>query len=498
MAGREVPRRTFGQEHFGQADLADKRRTASLVDLADRFFAHPSGTLPHKCKDPKVLRRCYRLMRARPVTHPAVLAPHVRRTLRLIRQQQGVVLVPHDVTELDYSGLKSLHGELGQIGNSFGRGYECMNSLAVLPQGRAVLGLVGQILHRRPRVPKNETQSQRRDREDRESLLWLKAVDGVAEADRRCRRLDGAGGPAAAGPLVVDVIDRGGDTFEFLDHEDRLGRKYVARSNHNRGIRVGHDGRGKQGLLHDHLRGLPEGGPRRQIELAERDGRPARKATVAIAWAAVEVLLPENRRGHYRRQPLKVWAVRVWEPDPPPHVEPVEWFLLTNLPVETAAGAWEKVEWYCCRWVIEEFHKAQKTGCGIEDPQFTKADRLQPMIALLSVVAAMLLNLRDLSRDERLSDLPATEVVDEEYVEVLSGWRYGARRPLTVREFFRALARLGGHQNRKCDGAPGWLVLWRGWIDLHRMVAGARAARAPRAARRPRAHPRPQPPPGSG
>jgi hypothetical protein len=35
--------------------------------------------------------------------------------------------------------------------------------------------------------------------------------------------------------------------------------------------------------------------------------------------------------------------------------------------------------------------------------------------------------------------LPATEVVDEELVEVLSGWRYGERRPLTVGEFLTLL-----------------------------------------------------------
>jgi len=39
-----------------------------------------------------------------------------------------------------------------------------------------------------------------------------------------------------------------------------------------------------------------------------------------------------------------------------------------------------------------------------------------------------------------------------------------------------ALGRLGGHQNRKSDGPPGWLTLWRGWNDLHLMVMGARAA----------------------
>src|SRR5258708_3283457 len=476
----EVPRRSFGQEHFGAACLADRRRTDWLVDLADRFRLHPHGSLPHKCKDPNVLRRCYDLMKAQAVTHEAVLAPHVQRTLRLVQQQGGVVLMLHDGSELDYSGLTSLHKDLGQIGNGFGKGYECLNSLAVLPKDRTVLGLVSQLLHVRPRVPKDETRAQRRDREDRESLLWLKAVDAVTEATRRCRRsLELAGPPE--GLLEVDVADRGGDTFEFMDYEDLLGRSYVLRSQHNRCIEVGHEGDGREAKLHDYLRTLPEQG-RRALSVPERDGRPARETTVAVAWAAVEIPPSKEHRCKGRCRPLRVWAVRGWEPTPPASGGPVEWFLLTNLPVETVEQAWEKVEWYSCRWIIEEFHKAQKTGCSIEDLQFEKVERLRPMIALLSVVATTLLGLRDLSRDPTLRDLPATEVVDEEQVEVLSGWRYGQRRALAVREFFQALARLGGHQGRRGDGEPGWLVLWRGWADPPRMVAGAPAARRPKAA----------------
>jgi hypothetical protein len=101
------------------------------------------------------------------------------------------------------------------------------------------------------------------------------------------------------------------------------------------------------------------------------------------------------------------------------------------------------------------------------------------MIALLSVVAVSLLQLRDSSRDEQLREQPATAVVSPEEVEVLSGWRYRQRRALTVGEFFLALARLGGHQNRRKDRCPGWLVLWRGWQALQLMVQGARAAHAP-------------------
>jgi hypothetical protein len=219
---------------------------------------------------------------------------------------------------------------------------------------------------------------------------------------------------------------------------------------------------------------------RRQITVPGRDGQPDRHATVGIAWAAVRLPPPHQQRGHFRKQTLRVWAIRVWEEHPPAGVEAVDWFLLTNGAVATVGDAWERADWYTCRWVIEEYHKAQKTGCDSEAPPFETAAALQPLIALLSVVAVSLLDLRDRSRDPARQDELATTVVPPEEVEVLSGWRYGQRRLLSVRAFYLALARLGGHQNRRRDHPPGWLVLWRGWQALQLMVAGARAAARPR------------------
>ena len=170
--------------------------------------------------------------------------------------------------------------------------------------------------------------------------------------------------------------------------------------------------------------------------------------------------------------------VRVWESDPPCGAEPVEWFLLTNVPVERAATARQVIAWYECRWVVEEYHKALKTGCDIEHMQFTHSTRLEPMIALQSVVALTLLNLRDASRRPDAQTTPATQIVAPEYVHVLCTWRHGEiRADWTIHEFFLALARLGGHQNRRRDKRPGWIVLWRGWTDLQLLVTGSNLER---------------------
>lgn len=122
-----------------------------------------------------------------------------------------------------------------------------------------------------------------------------------------------------------------------------------------------------------------------------------------------------------------------------------------------------------------------KTGCAVEALEFRHEERLQPVIALLSVVAVFLLQLREVSRRPEAKVQPALEFVPRLWVVVLSRWRWKETRlEWTVHDFCFALARLGGHQNRKCDGLPGWLTLWRGWTKLQTMLDGAATVGAER------------------
>lgn len=146
---------SFGEKHFGTACVGHERRRKCVVRIADLIYRHPGGTLPAKLHDPKDYKAMGRLMNRPEVTHTAVLEPHRQRTLQLMRQSPGVVLVLHDTTELDYSGLRSI-SDLGPIGGGLNRGFLCHNSLAFDPQRHEVIGVANQILHRRRHVGRKE------------------------------------------------------------------------------------------------------------------------------------------------------------------------------------------------------------------------------------------------------------------------------------------------------------------------------------------------------
>jgi len=450
----------LGQAIFGHAELGDLRRTTRLAKTFNLMQRHPGGTLPDKLSNPADLRALYRLCDADDVTHAAIIAAARQYTFARIADTPGSVLMVHDATELDYNTLTSLLDDLGQIGSGSRRGYVCQNVLAVCADTGDVLGVVDQILHRRDEVPENETLPQRRERKTRESLLWLHGTVHL---------------PSDA--KLIDVSDQGSDTFEFLEHEFHSGRRFVVRACKVRKAYAGHKPVGPRRYLKEHAHSLPELG-RFTMDVQAQRGRKARKDAEFIVRGGPLLLCPPHAKyGNHGDDPLPLYVVQITEIDPPAGDKAVDWTLLTNEPVRTFADAWRVAGWYERRWIVEEYHKAQKTGCRIEDMQFTTTARLEPAIALLSVVAVTLLNLRDASRHRDAATRRATAILAPDYVKMLSLWRHRKIcEDWTVHEFFYALARLGGHQNRKSDHRPGWLVLWRGWTKLQAMLDGYDAA----------------------
>jgi hypothetical protein len=485
---------------LGRAQLGHKARTKRLVHTAELLAQEAAGrSLPDRLPNRADYEGALTLANNRAVTHQAILQPHYQATRQRMLACEGVVLNISDLTELDYSGLRIAC--LGPIGNGGGRGFECHNSLALDPATGDLLGLTSQILHvrdcdtqveaqRQARAAKapahgqtpagnrkrkggrrpDETAAERHDRDSRESRLWVKGSQALGDVPQ--------------GKLWVDVCDRASDTFEYLQFMAASNRFYVIRSKHNRGLEaadeaeeeleVEAEGETPPRRLHDLLRSLP-GVMSWQVEISANKGQLARVATVQMAWTPVRVKAPEDYQGQ-DKESLDVWAIRVWEPEPPAGVkDPLEWLLLTNVAVPSDEQARERVDWYEWRPAVEEFHKAQKTGMAIEALQLQSRAGLEVMIGLLSILAVTLVNLRQQARQPEAASQPAREEVDPLWVVVLSLWRYGEPRDLSLRQFVLDLAKLGGYMNRRRDAWPGWIVLWRGLTKLLHMVQYERA-----------------------
>lgn len=105
--------------------------------------------------------------------------------------------------------------------------------------------------------------------------------------------------------------------------------------------------------------------PRPRIKGPKGERHPARRHRLAkLSFAAVAVDLPRTKDAAATASAtLPVNVVHVFEKHPPPGEPAVEWFLLTDLPVDNPDAIAFVVDCYRGRWIIEEYFKALKTGC---------------------------------------------------------------------------------------------------------------------------------------
>jgi hypothetical protein len=117
--------------------------------------------------------------------------------------------------------------------------------------------------------------------------------------------------------------------------------------------------------------------------------------------------------------------------------------LLTTLPADTAGEALRVTEYYGLRRLIEEYHKCLKSGCRVEERQLESAERLAPLIGMLSVVAVRLLQLKNDARGD--PDAPAERCVPADLVRTMARLlKVAEPRTLSVRRFVHEVAKRGG------------------------------------------------------
>ena len=158
--------------------------------------------------------------------------------------------------------------------------------------------------------------------------------------------------------------------------------------------------------------------------------------------------------------------------------EPLRWLLLTSLPCATQAQVQRVVGRYVARWWIEEYHKALKSGAGVEASQLERGDWLEPLIGVLAVVAVRLLSARMLARS-RLDTQAAAASFGPQMLAILEKKFGPPKGEWTNRNVIIATVRLGGFLARKHDGMPGWQTIWRGWQRLRWMGQGVETLNQP-------------------
>jgi hypothetical protein len=450
---------------FANADLGDIRRTRRLQHIAERADSNPGAGFPQMVASDSELEGIYRLLSNEDVSPDEVLDPHIEATLDRAEAARMCIVI-HDTTSFSFGGHASREG-LGMLsGNGHEQGFFAHVSLAVLPDdARTPLGVCAlRRLRRFERTGAWKHGEVRQGDPNRESLRWEQQIELV---EKRC------GGRFSA----VHVADREADIFDVLALATRLKAGFVIRGHHDRTLADAEDER-----LLERVRALVPMASKtielsarhdRGRPLAQRSKHPARKARNAvISVASCPVSLARPYQAHATQDAIDVNVVRVWEHDPVDGEPPVEWILYTSERVDTVEQMFGIVDIYRCRWVIEEFFKALKTGCAFEKRQLESFHALSNALSLFIPVAWKMLLARSLARNDE--NAPATTLLTAVQLQLLR-FRFELTEPITTaKEATYAIAKLGGHLRR--NGMPGWQTLARGFEALLLMQVGWRAA----------------------
>ena len=453
------------------ADLGDKRLNRRLGKLVEELGAKPNLSIPAATRARKEMEAAYRFFDNDKVSPEKILRPHIDATHERISQTDLVLLV-QDTTELDLTRPNQQVEGAGPMDCEARRGAFVHPLMAFDAEGLP-LGTVWQKCWVREEIETTLSKAEKcRKRqktpiEEKESMRWLEALRAAREVAAACpqtvcvcvgdseadiyelfsepRAANSA--EAAATPAEVQLLVRACQT------------RSTSKSNWLAEVR-------DTPCLYSGIVNVSSRKSKISVGKSKREqSRDARVAEVEVRATTV-MLRPPPR--HDRKLPqVTVNVVLVEEADPPCGCEPIQWLLVTTLPIVDPEQVQRIVRSYCLRWQIEIYFKTLKTGCRVEGRQFEQLDRVLNCVALYSIIAWRVMYLCRLGRE--CPDLDC-EVVFEPS-EWRSVYTLVKQEPLPsspprLNEMIRMIASLGGYVLRKSTH-PGPQTLWIGLQRVH-------------------------------
>jgi hypothetical protein len=401
----------------------------------------------------------YRFWDNEKVTPEAIRAAHREKIIERAREY-GTVLAIQDTTSMNYMSHKATEG-LGPIDRWGTQGTHVHSVLAVSPNGVPCGLFHQQVWSRDPQEKGKKKKRKQVPIEEKESYRWLESLEAIQNA-------------VSPDTHIITVADREADIFELFALPRAENMDLLIRATQDRCVQVEDP---KMKKLWESVEAVPEATESMIMHIEHKPEIAARDVTFRLCWRTVTILVSAHKKKKYSHVTLT--AILVAETEPPEGVEPLSWFRLPSLKVETFLQAAQCVTWYRYRWLIERYHFVLKSGCQLEELQLENTERLEQALATYCLVAWRLLWLTYQAR--KTPDASCESAFQTHEWQALYAFTYQTNvmpaTPPSLHEATRLVAKLGGFLARKSDGEPGVQTIWRGlrrlddlasmWLLLH-------------------------------
>jgi hypothetical protein len=432
-------------EEFKTLDFKSKRLEKRFMKAMSDISDHPDKSIWLASGSRSNAKAVYRMLGNEKCTKESILSSH--RDAIEARNEAGVLLAIQDTMSVNYNTHTKTEG-LGYNCEKKTLGVNVHSSLALIPEGIPI-GVLAQSVSTRFDREDTRTKEQRRRRpiEEKESYCWLEAMKASAEN-------------VPENVKLIHIADREGDIYELYALAERTGEKFIVRATtHNR---LTTDGEKTLDVLRNTS---AVGVDRVVIPANHKTKRKEREAVLAVRYKTFDVRKPAILNPNKRLETsLNLTLMSLTEENPPEGVEPVEWLLMTNLPIDCTEDAIQIAKYYKQRWKIERFHFVLKSGCEIEKIQQRSIDGIELLILMYSIIAVHIMMLTYTARN--FPDTPCSLLFAESEWKTLfravNRTTSAPDTPYSMAEALRFVAKLGGFVGAPSDGEPGLKVIWIG------------------------------------
>jgi hypothetical protein len=460
----------WANDEMTTADLNDKRLNDRLREVLSQLGDRPTASIPAACGGRADMEAAYRLFDNEKATFGNILQPHADATRQRIAAQPIALLV-QDTTESDLTRPEKQVKGAGPLDGSSRRGALLHVLHAFTPDGTPLGTVVATAWTREEeRVCAGLSRGERAATpiEEKESYRWVTTLQQARAEAEHCPNTQ-----------LISVADSEADIYEFVVQAESAPRRcaWIVRACQDRAV-LDENGQKTAGKhLHDTLlaqpvlftKDLQVRGRRAKVSCEKRGRRQPRQSRQAeVEVRAGSITLRPPWRADRQLPPVTLNAVLVREINPPPGEEPVEWLLLTGMPVDTLEAVQQVVQYYCVRWMIEVFFRVLKSGCRVEERRFEEMDRWLACLAVYLIVAWRTLYVCRLGRS--CPELNCEAIFEP--AEWKSVWKVMRRdkppaEPPTLATVVHLVAQLGGYVNRKRSDPPGPQTVWLGQQRMH-------------------------------
>lgn len=438
---------------FQDADLGDMRRRDRLVKLASAALERPEAGLSSMMKGEAENKAAQRFFSNNDFNEYNILLPVFESAISQINNHSRVLLI-QDTTHLNYDSKLRTYG-LGHIGSNNKGSYQ-----GILLHWTLALDSKGYVLgtphskfwcRKKREKPTKVNAIQSIPYHEKESFKWVEAVESIQDEVSKSTQ-------------AIWVADREADIYDFIDKVMSVGHDFVIRSQANRII----DGQSE--LLQDYARNGKLVGS--EVLVLNRKINGKKTINVNIRCSEFSLLAQRRKAGAQFTKPCQdrdIYAVHVCSTE---KKYPLEWILLTSMPLKTLQDCLEVIWIYKQRWQIELVHKVLKSGYKAEELCVNTASKLKKILAIMLPVSAQVFKLSRLAREK--PEEPAENHLSPTEIKLLLLQKGKPKTyVLSMKEAWFWIGLLGGFRGSKNSKPAGAMVFWRGYKHLQAMAAGA-------------------------